>query len=451
MLKNCEYCGKEYNARQFNQKYCCTTCRDKANYQKEVEQKTSLPPKKCEICGTEFIPKTIVQTLCGNPECKKERSRRLIRQSKLKAKLIKTGEYIEELEPRKCIICGEEFIPKHKGQKLCGKDECFKERNYRQKQGIPESEYPSLIGVYNFGVRGDERICPTCGKTFIAKTGNQIYCSRNCKEIPRKLENKGCLLNERTCIICGKKFIPNSGQQQVCSEECRDIRDKKRCREYNATRRPKAEHEPKTCKYCGEEFIPKYKTQIYCCIEHQKLDYKENNIESEKGKKYYLKNKEVIQAKHKEYYRNNKAKVMERGRKNRALRRAVDPDYVLKCRIRSQIRDHLKRNLLTKNFHTFELLGYTTDDLRQHLESQFEANSKPDKEKMSWENMGQTWHIDHIRPCVSFKFANEDGSVNQEAIKECWKLDNLQPLYAEDNMAKSNWYNGKFYQKGAPI
>ena len=88
-------------------------------------------------------------------------------------------------------------------------------------------------------------------------------------------------------------------------------------------------------------------------------------------------------ARHKEYYRNNKAKVIERGRKNRALRRAIDPDYVLKHRIRSQIRDHLKRNLLTKNFHTFELLGYTADDLRQHLESQFETNSKPDKEKMS--------------------------------------------------------------------
>ena len=70
---------------------------------------------------------------------------------------------------------------------------------------------------------------------------------------------------------------------------------------------------------------------------------------------------------------------------------------------------------------------------------------------MSWENMARTWHIDHSRPCVSCKFANEGGSVNQEAIKECWRLENLQPLYAEDNMSKSSWYNGKFYQKGAPI
>ena len=65
--------------------------------------------------------------------------------------------------------------------------------------------------------------------------------------------------------------------------------------------------------------------------------------------------------------------------------------------------------------------------------------------------MGTLWHIDHIKPCASFKFVNEDGSTNYEAIKECWALENLQPMYSEDNMSKSSWYNGKFYQKGEVI
>lgn len=450
MIKICEHCGKEYEARQFNQKYCSKTCSKKARYAEEVKNKSSLPPKKCAICGEEFIPKKISQTLCGKLECKKESSRRRIRQSKLKAKLKESGEYTEVFTSRKCIICGEEFMPKNKSQILCGKTECFKERAYRQKQNILEEEYPNLIGVYHFSISGVEKICPTCGKTFITKAWNQIYCSRNCENVPLKLKNKGCLLHERTCIICGKTFMPNSPQQTVCSEECKTTRNKNRQREYNKNK-PKVVYESKECKYCGNVFEPKTYNQIFCCREHQELYYEENNIKSECGKKYYLKNKKAIQAKHKEYYQNNKQTTIERGRKNRALRRAIDPDYVLKCRIRNQIRDHLKRNLLTKNFHTFELLGYTVDDLRQHLESQFEANSKPGKKKMSWENMGTTWHIDHIKVCASFNFVNEDGSVNQEAIKECWKLDNLQPLYAEDNMAKSSWYNGKFYQKGAPI
>lgn len=450
MIKICEHCGKEYEARQFNQKYCSKTCSKKARYAEEVKNKSSLPPKKCAICGEEFVPKKISQTLCGKLECKKESSRRRIRQSKLKAKLKESGEYTEVLTSRKCIICGEEFIPKNKSQILCGKTECFKERAYRQKQNILEEEYPNLIGVYHFSTSGAEKICPTCGKTFVTKAWNQIYCSRNCENVPLKLKNKGCLLYERTCIICGKTFMPNSPQQTVCSEECKTTRDKNRQREYNKNK-PKVVYESKECKYCNNVFEPKTYNQIFCCKEHQELYYSENDIKSEQGKRYYLQNKEKIQEKHREYYQKNKKATIERGRKNRAIRRAIDPDYVLKCRIRNQIRDHLKRNLLTKNFHTFELLGYTVDDLRQHLESQFEANSKPDKEKMSWENMGTTWHIDHIKVCASFNFVNEDGSVNQDAIKECWKLDNLQPLYAEDNMAKSSWYNGKFYQKGAPI
>lgn len=65
--------------------------------------------------------------------------------------------------------------------------------------------------------------------------------------------------------------------------------------------------------------------------------------------------------------------------------------------------------------------------------------------------MGKIWHIDHIKPCASFKFANEDGSINYEAIKECWALDNLQPMYSEDNVSKSSYYDGKYWVKGKPI
>ena len=59
MIKICEHCGKEYEARQFNQKYCSKTCSKKARYAEEVKNKSSLPPKKCAICGEEFIPKKI--------------------------------------------------------------------------------------------------------------------------------------------------------------------------------------------------------------------------------------------------------------------------------------------------------------------------------------------------------------------------------------------------------
>jgi hypothetical protein len=72
------------------------------------------------------------------------------------------------------------------------------------------------------------------------------------------------------------------------------------------------------------------------------------------------------------------------------------------------------------------LVGYTRAELMGHLESQFEPG-------MSWDNIG-VWHIDHKRPRVSFSYA----SVDDPQFKECWALENLQPLWAKDNLSKGS-------------
>jgi hypothetical protein len=59
-----------------------------------------------------------------------------------------------------------------------------------------------------------------------------------------------------------------------------------------------------------------------------------------------------------------------------------------------------------------------------YLEAQF-------AEGMSWENYGE-WHIDHIRPCASFDL---EDPVQQ---RECFHYTNLQPLWAKDNLSKSD-------------
>ncbi len=70
------------------------------------------------------------------------------------------------------------------------------------------------------------------------------------------------------------------------------------------------------------------------------------------------------------------------------------------------------------------VIGYTLDDLIKHLESQFEDG-------MSWDNYGK-WHIDHIKPVSSFNIE----SIEDEELKECWSLQNLQPLWARENFKK---------------
>ena len=57
---------------------------------------------------------------------------------------------------------------------------------------------------------------------------------------------------------------------------------------------------------------------------------------------------------------------------------------------------------------------------------------------MSWNNYGRGgWQVDHIRPISSFDFNNENW------IKECFSLSNLQPLFESENSSKGSFYNGK--------
>lgn len=68
------------------------------------------------------------------------------------------------------------------------------------------------------------------------------------------------------------------------------------------------------------------------------------------------------------------------------------------------------------------MLGYSAAQLKHRIESQF-------KEGMSWDNYGE-WEIDHIRPLTSFDMKDSPSKVND--------LNNLQPLWREENMAKFN-------------
>jgi hypothetical protein len=108
-----------------------------------------------------------------------------------------------------------------------------------------------------------------------------------------------------------------------------------------------------------------------------------------------------------------------------------DINYYLAHNLRTRINRALKNN--SKFLTTLYLIGCTIDQLKQHLESQF-------KEDMNWDNLGrgwhskgmQEWHVDHIRPCASFNLSNP------EEQKKCFHYTNLQPLWAHDNLTKSN-------------
>ena len=75
-----------------------------------------------------------------------------------------------------------------------------------------------------------------------------------------------------------------------------------------------------------------------------------------------------------------------------------------------------------------EILGYSTEDLRLHIESMFSNG-------MTWEKfMAGEIHIDHIVPIAAFKIESDES----DGFKACWSLSNLQPLWARDNLSKGS-------------
>jgi hypothetical protein len=100
---------------------------------------------------------------------------------------------------------------------------------------------------------------------------------------------------------------------------------------------------------------------------------------------------------------------------------------ILRNRMSRRMRHALNgKNLSKKWIHIFDMVGYSVEELKSHLESRFQVG-------MSWGNIGR-WEIDHVCPESKFDYS----SLNDDAFKKCWALSNLQPLWSEDNRRKSN-------------
>ena len=147
---------------------------------------------------------------------------------------------------------------------------------------------------------------------------------------------------------------------------------------------------------------------------------------SEKSKKWYSENKDKWNNYIKEYRKNNVDKIRQIKRDYERNRKASDPLYKLITNFRTAIWTVLKESNVDKYGHYFDVLQYSPDELINHLEKQF-------KDDMTWDNYG-IWHVDHKLPITSFDIQE----MGDEEFMKCWSLDNLQPMWGEENIRKSN-------------
>jgi len=156
--------------------------------------------------------------------------------------------------------------------------------------------------------------------------------------------------------------------------------------------------------------------------------WRDNNKEylADKSKTWYEQNKKHRKEYHKKWRTDNIDKWRQTKRDYERNRKASDPLYKLISNFRTAIYQVLKESNVEKNRHYFDILQYTPEELIIHLESQF-------KDTMSWDNYGE-WHVDHKLPITSF---NIEEMGDKEFMK-CWELENLQPMWGDENIRKSN-------------
>ena len=119
------------------------------------------------------------------------------------------------------------------------------------------------------------------------------------------------------------------------------------------------------------------------------------------------------------YYQENKESVRQQRRVYRS-----NPKYRLNDNMSNRIHSVICKP--SRKFHWEDVVGYSVEELKLHLESQFEDG-------MTWGNYGE-WHIDHIIPVSAFSF---DDPSNID-FKRCWSIENLRPLWAKENLSKGS-------------
>lgn len=165
------------------------------------------------------------------------------------------------------------------------------------------------------------------------------------------------------------------------------------------------------------------------CSKIYKQDYyvKNKSIIRKRIKKYVDEHKQKVFEYRKNWEQNNKFKRRINKRNTERNRLKTDINFRFRKRLRSRLSDELKGRTKSKN--TLKLLDCSIEELKKHLESKFTNG-------MNWNNYGiGGWVIDHIRPCASFNLSKSSEQ------KKCFHYSNLQPLWEEDNLVKSDKYN----------
>ena len=274
-----------------------------------------------------------------------------------------------------------------------------------------------------------ENECKVCGKNFTAESKRQPYCSSKCYGVSASVK-KTNPLSKIECIRC----LGNLGFG------CKII-SKKFYKTNHATMRKWIRNMgivPSTSKISATRIV-------HSCI--RRVDFEKIRKESERQKtikridrkiKWAKVRLALIQMAAKNYgadfpwkdlsyaaikYWANIDGERKRCRDNAKGRIIKKGSHSHMKKICGNIIGRAIRNGYIKKERTMRYFGCTTEELKNHLQLQF-------SHKMTWDNYGSYWEVDHIMPCDMFDL------TKGYHVAMCNNYTNLRPLEKTENRRK---------------
>jgi len=129
----------------------------------------------------------------------------------------------------------------------------------------------------------------------------------------------------------------------------------------------------------------------------------------------------------------NNPERVKRNLQARNQRIMADPVLRIEKVCRARIGIALKCQGVRKTSRTATMLGCSFEFYRGYLEALF-------AEGMDWTNYGTRWQVDHKTPIAAFDLSDSDQ------LKTAFHYTNTQPLWKEENYAKSDMLPGQLFR-----
>ena len=235
----------------------------------------------------------------------------------------------------------------------------------------------------------------------------------------------------RNCIICDFCFETLNKRKIFCSKSCKQKNSyrKNRVERCNKEKEKRAEikiNDPK--KY--EQILQKTRARNNIYYKNN-LEYKANQIKKTQQRR---KDKPLECARVRRRYYLKVEKIKNSLPQNRIQRQEKwaeryysDKLFKIKEILKSRLRRILKQKNVRKPLAFRKAFGISFEEFKKYIENQFVKG-------MNWNNYGK-WHLDHIVPLSFFNLSN------LEEYKKANHYSNFQPLWAKENLKKSNKLN----------